>query len=228
MQQKLTDFWKAAYAFLHKNAYGVTLGICLLVIVGTAVYVRWPQKTQEEPQTEENVSAGAQDEAVQRLSDVTGPESTPAVTPTPAPLSMAYALAQPSCVWPLPGDVTREYSGHTLVYMPTLARYETHAGMDIAGKAGAQVVSPMSGTVASVHEDALWGGSITITHPDGLESTICGLKVNTALKTGLAVRAGETIGTLSGGIAYEAQEGTHIHWTLRRDGKTIDPRQIVR
>lgn len=230
MQQKWMNAVKTARAFLKRNAYGVTLGVCLAVIVGTAVYVRWPQATPQPPQTE-NIAAGAEDEGVQRLSDVERPEttpvSTPVSTPTVAPLSMAYALAQPACVWPIAGRVTREFSGDTLVYMPTLARYETHAGVDIAGETGTPVAAPMSGTVSAVGEDALWGGSITITHPDGLESTICGVKVNNALKNGLAVRAGETIGTLSGEIAYEAQEGAHIHWALRRDGKPIDPRSIV-
>lgn len=226
--QKWMNGLKAARAWTKKHAYGVTLGICLAVIVGTAVYVKWPQMPQEAQQQGENVPVGAEDENVAHLADVHGTASeAPAAESTASPLSMAYALAQPTCVWPLSGQVTRGYSADTLVYLPTLARYETHAGVDIAGSAGDGVVSPMSGTVAAVHEDALWGGGITITHPDGLESTIYGVKVSSALKAGLAVRAGETIGTVNESIAYEAQDGAHIHWTLRRDGKAMDPQTLA-
>lgn len=231
--QKWTKWLKAARAWTAKNAYGVTLGICLAVIVGTAVYVKWPQQSLDAPQGE-NVIVGAEDENVEHLADVQGTAgaastapTAPTAEPTASPLSMAYTLTQPTCVWPLSGNVTREHSADTLVYMPTMARYETHAGVDVAGKVGDEVVSPMSGTVAAVHEDALWGGGMTITHPDGLESTIYGVKVNSALKAGLAVRAGEVIGTVNESIAYEAQDGVHIHWTLRRDGKPIDPRTLA-
>lgn len=226
--QKWTQWLQAARAWTVKNAYGVTLGICLAVIVGTAVYVRWPREVAQAPENESNLAVGIEDEGVEHLADVqstTGLQPTEA--PTATPLSMAYAITQPKCVWPVTGSVTREHSGDTLVYMPTLARYETHAGVDIAGTAGDTVVSPMSGTVAAVHEDALWGSGVTITHPDGLESTLYGVKVNSALKEGLAVRAGEAIGVLSDSIAYEAQDGAHVHWVLRRDGAPIDPRGMT-
>lgn len=229
MQQKIRAFALALAAFLRKNAYGVTLSVCLAVIVGTAVYVRWPQ---EQTPPEENIAADAPDKQVDRLADVLkAPEAQTTMHPpaeTAAPLSMAYALSMPGCVWPLEGAVSREHSAQKLIYMPTMERYETHSGVDIAGEPGVQVVAPMSGTIKSVGTHALWGGSVVITHPDGLESTIHGVKAAGALRSGLAVRTGEGIGTLEEAIPYERREGAHIHWSLTRDGVPVDPRQMIR
>ena len=226
MQQKMTEWMRVCGAFLQRNAYGVMLGICLMVIAGTAVYVRWPQEKTVLP-PEENIAAGAEEENVERLADVL---VTQTIGPawTAAPLSMAYALGTAGCVWPTEGAVSREHDAQKPVYMPTMERYEVHTGVDIAAEAGVAVVSPMSGTVKAVYAQALWGDTIVLTHPDGLESTLHGVKANGALKAGLAVRAGETIGTVGEVIPYESREGAHVHWTLTRDGAAIDPRQQIR
>lgn len=226
MQDGTKVFLEKVRAFLQKNAYGVTLGVCLAVIVGTAIYVRWPQEEAIVPEEEFRIT-GAQDESVQRLSDVQTTQ-LPSVAPTAQPLSVSYAISAPTCVWPVSGSVMREHSADRLVYMTTMERYETHAGVDIAGEKGERVVSPMSGTVGRVYKDALWGQCIVLAHPDGLESTICGVKANAGLREGVAVGAGEAIGVISGDIAYESHEDTHVHWTLTRDGAPIDPRSMVR
>lgn len=226
MQHGYKMFFEKMRAFLQKNAYGVTLSVCLAVIVATAVYVRWPQEEMNVQEEEFHIT-GAQDENVQRLSDVQTTQ-LPDVVPTTQPLSMAYAISAPTCVWPVSGSVIREHNVDRLVYMDTMDRYETHAGVDIAGEKDESVVSPMSGTVRRVYTDALWGQSVVLTHPDGLESTIYGVKANAGLREGVAVGAGEVIGVISDDIAYESREDTHIHWTLMRDGASVDPRSMVR
>ena len=140
---------------------------------------------------------------------------------------MVYAIQTPSCVWPVEGNITREHSGNTPVYMKTTDSYEIHQGVDILAKKGTAGKAPLSGTVLTVFQDALWGDGIEIAHPDGLKSKIYGVQCNAALKPGLAVRAGEEIGRANASIAYEREEGEHIHWTLLRDEKAIDPRTAV-
>lgn len=228
MQPKIQSIWRRAGAFLRKNAYGVTLGACLTVIIATAVYVRVgeadvPSQPEPTPPFQE-IAAGAQDAQVERLSDVIGTTALPGST-TAAPLSIAYTLGASGGVWPLAGPVLREFDAQNLVYMPTMARYELHRAMDIAGEAGEAVAAPMSGTVRAVYTDALWGGTIVVTHPDGMESTLCGVRAD--VQTGAAVRAGDRIGTLEESIPYERSEGAHIHWMLTRDGAAVNPREMT-
>lgn len=233
-RKKWIEWFSKAREFAQRNAYGLTLGVCLAVIMGTAVYVRWPRGEQPQPAEIGNQSVGAQDENVQRLSDVLETQSpqpsaalaTPVPLPTATP-SMAYAIASPACVWPVEGDVSRGYNPDSLEYDPTMDAYQTHSGVDIPAEAGEEVKSPMSGTVSALLKDALWGNGIAITHPDGLSSTLYGVSVNAALKEGLAVRAGEAIGKLDASIACEAEQGVHLHWALERDGEGIDPREAV-
>lgn len=141
-------------------------------------------------------------------------ESAPANTsPEPQPLSY---------VMPLSGEIFNPYSNGELVKNTTLKEWRTHDGIDIKADKGSTVMAVCAGQISSVTDDALYGVSVEILHPDGVTSVYCGLDKKTAVKKGDEVKAGQAIGVL-GSIPCEISDPTHLHFAMKQDGKWLDP-----
>jgi murein DD-endopeptidase MepM/ murein hydrolase activator NlpD len=105
--------------------------------------------------------------------------------------------------------------------------YETHPGVDLSAKSGTQLLSPADGEVvlADPNNNPKCGGTLDIQFGDGFWCRFCHVK-SFSVKKGDKVKQGQVIG-LSGGDANDAGHGNsknaHIHFTLKKDGKLVDP-----
>ena len=118
------------------------------------------------------------------------------------------------------------YSGGQLVKNKTLNVWRTHDAIDLQGEKGAAVRAIGDGKVVSVTNDALWGGMVQVEHPDGYTSCYSGLAVKEGIKAGEQVVSGQEIGTL-GDIPAEISAEPHLHFSLLKDGKAVDPGEIL-
>ncbi len=101
---------------------------------------------------------------------------------------------------------------------------EAHPGVDIAVPIGTAVRASGGGTVLQSGVDAEYGIFVLLEHPGGLQSMYGHLSRST-VASGQAVDAGEVIG-LSGNTGRSS--APHLHFEIRRDGKPIDPRTLVK
>ena len=147
---------------------------------------------------------------------------TAAAAPEPLPDSPTFAYTLPL----EGGKVLNPYSGGQLVKNKTLNVWRTHDAVDIQGEKGARVYAIGDGVVASVTNDALWGGVVQIDHPDGRSSVYSGLVTGERIKAGTEVLAGEELGTL-GDIPAEISAEPHLHLALTREGKAVDPAEVL-
>jgi hypothetical protein len=104
--------------------------------------------------------------------------------------------------------------------------YEVHPGVDLATPSGTPVKAPMDGEVVNVNNNGhLCGGTIDIDYKNGFWSRFCHIK-RIDVGKGQVVKAGQVIG-LSGGDRNDPQrgnsKGAHLHFTLKKDGKLVDP-----
>ena len=126
-------------------------------------------------------------------------------------------------VWPLAGEIERDYSVSALHYDVTMHDWRTHSGIDIAGAEGASVVAARGGQVASVESDSLYGTVVTIDHGDGMHSVYANLSEQTAVNAGEWVDAGVVIGTIGHSALGEVSQAPHLHFELKRSGASVDP-----
>ncbi len=103
----------------------------------------------------------------------------------------------------------------------------THEGVDIAAPLGAQVMAVSGGVVAEIAEDDLYGTTVRIDHPNGLQSVYCNLAVEPTVYVGDNVSVGEIIGAVGDTALCETNEVTHLHFELRRDGLSVDPSELL-
>jgi murein DD-endopeptidase MepM/ murein hydrolase activator NlpD len=148
----------------------------------------------------------------------------PALRARPAGSQTVYetGLSAPSH-WPLeePGYVTR---GQAADGPSPNTGGEAHPGIDIAVPIGTPVRASGGGSVLQAGDDSEYGLFVLLEHPGGLQS-MYGHLSRTAVAAGQAVDAGAVIG-LSGNTGRSS--APHLHFEIRRDGKPIDPRTLVK
>lgn len=109
--------------------------------------------------------------------------------------------------------------------------YEIHPGVDIPVPSGTQIKAPLDGIVgtANINHNRQCGGTIDIDYGNGFWSRFCHCK-RIDVKQGDVVKRGQVVG-LTGGAKGETgagnSTGPHLHFTLKKDGKQVDPLQYI-
>lgn len=126
---------------------------------------------------------------------------------------------------------TLTYDGHngTDIRLPTLAAQK--AGVDVLAAADGKVARIRDGmqdvSIAGQGRESVanteCGNGAVIDHGNGWETQYCHMAMGSlAVKPGDTVRAGERIGRI--GLSGMT-EFPHLHFTVRRDGRVVDPFQ---
>jgi murein DD-endopeptidase MepM/ murein hydrolase activator NlpD len=118
--------------------------------------------------------------------------------------------------WPLRGAITAAYGRR--------GKQAHHSGVDIDGRKGDPIVAAASGTVIRSGIDGQYGRVVILDHGDGL-TTLYAHASRLLVKAGDKVEAGDRIAEVGGsGNA----RGTHLHFEVRRDDRTVDPVPLLR
>ena len=97
--------------------------------------------------------------------------------------------------------------------------YESHNGADIGAARGSAVLAAKSGRVIQAGWNGGYGISVMIAHDDGI-TTLYGHMDGCSVSVGQTVSQGETIGFCG---STGNSTGAHIHYTMYKNGSTIDP-----
>ncbi|MDR2665329.1 MAG: M23 family metallopeptidase [Oscillospiraceae bacterium] len=197
------------------------------------------QSTQPTPpaQSGARVDASAKDPA---------PATAPAAEPAPAAApentsapaeaeiagddgAAASAPVKPlEFVRPLAGEIIFPYSIDELVYNATMGDWRVHDGIDIAGVIGTKVVSVADGEVADIVDDDLLGTTVSIDHGRGIVSRYSNLASVPAVQKGDKIAMGAVIGSIGDTALGEAGEPSHLHFSMTKDGKSVDPAEYLK
>ncbi|HEV8264378.1 MAG TPA: M23 family metallopeptidase [Gemmatimonadales bacterium] len=101
---------------------------------------------------------------------------------------------------------------------------ESHPGIDVAAPVGTPVRASGGGSVAATGFDPDYGLFVLLRHPSGYE-TMYGHTSRLLVAEGDEVQAGQVI-ALSGSSGRST--APHLHFEIRRDGKSLDPLTLVR
>ena len=126
-------------------------------------------------------------------------------------------------IFPVEGQVIKEFAKDNLIYSETLEEWITHLGIDIKADRTTIVKSVADGTVKSIKNDPRYGLTVTIEHSDGYTSVYSSLLTAEFVKEGEKVTQGQTIGTVGNSAVFEVAEDNHLHFELLKDGSNINP-----
>ena len=108
---------------------------------------------------------------------------------------------------------------------------ETHPGVDIPVPSGTPIKAPLDGIVktANISHNRMCGGTIDIDYGNGYWSRFCHCR-KIDVKPGDIVKRGQVVG-LTGGRKGETGAGNsggpHLHFTLKKDGRLVNPMDHV-
>jgi murein DD-endopeptidase MepM/ murein hydrolase activator NlpD len=101
--------------------------------------------------------------------------------------------------------------------------YEFHAGMDIDGERGDQVIAAANGTIIKAEWQGGYGNMIEIDHGNGLV-TRYGHLSKIEIEVGDVVQRGQLIGLVG---TTGRSTGPHLHYELRLNDRAINPRRFL-
>jgi murein DD-endopeptidase MepM/ murein hydrolase activator NlpD len=125
-------------------------------------------------------------------------------------------------IWPVYGAITSYYGWRRDPF--NRSRRHLHNGIDIKGNTGTPIRAAMAGRVSAVGYDSVFGNYVIISHHSGYR-TLYGHMHVIRTKTGAYVSQGERIGDVGN---TGQSTGPHLHFTVYKNGATINPRSLMR
>jgi len=129
-------------------------------------------------------------------------------------------LASVPSVWPVRGWVTSDFGSRL---DPYTSERVMHAGLDIAGPHGKEIVAPSDGTVVFAGLEGGYGNVLVIDHGYGIK-TRYGHLMAILVKPGEKVKRGEVIAQLGN---TGRSTGPHCHYEVRVNGIAQNPRKFI-
>lgn len=121
---------------------------------------------------------------------------------------------------PVPGKITSPFG---MRMHPTLHVWKMHEGVDMTGAEGTPIRATKSGKITARRYNDVGGNEIVIDHGHGLTSGYSHLSAF-AVQIGDYVRKGQVIGYVG---STGRATGPHLHFSMKRDGKFIDPAKYI-
>ena len=165
------------------------------------------------------------------LSEIAPVEYEPEESVLPADLNesvpkeetIAETASEIEVVWPVEGEIQRDYSMDALQYDQTMSDWRTHDGMDLSAEIGTKVLASRSGTVLRVYSDDLYGTTVVIDHGNGLVLSYANLEQIPTVYEGDAVAAGAVIGSVGDTAKCESLQESHLHLSAELNGESVSP-----
>ena len=206
------------------RGYYIALALCLAA-VGTIGYFALRERPVTVKQQEPAPTLDIQPAPTQPVV-----KPAPVVIPEPEPQPEINEPAEllPQVVSPLDGTTVTVFSMTELMYDETMADWRTHDGVDIKAEEGDAVKTAADGTVKMVRYDDLMGVTVVIAHADGYETQYSSLQQEPPVEQGKTVKAGDIIGRVGSTAAAEGDVGPHLHFSVSKDGKVVNPSEYVK
>jgi len=135
-----------------------------------------------------------------------------------------FPAPPPRWVWPTYGQITSPFGWRTVPFR------SFHDGIDIANRAGTPILAARSGSVIEAGWCSGFGYCVKINHGGGVTTTYGHMLRQPRVAGGDTVAAGDPIGLM--GSTYDRagggySTGVHLHFTVKVDGKAVNPRKYL-
>jgi murein DD-endopeptidase MepM/ murein hydrolase activator NlpD len=195
------------------------------VTAPTVVPPLLPDAPSEEPQARIEASPAepliaALHRSAKQLGEVAASQERSLAEVTGQLESKRAHLAATPAIWPAKGWLTSRFGTRT---SPFTNQKQFHAGIDIAGERGTDVVAPAQGRVVFSGSRGPLGKSVIIDHGYGVR-TQYGHSDEIYVKTGETVQRGQRIAALGNS---GRSTGPHLHYVVEVKGKAVNPLDYI-
>jgi len=131
-----------------------------------------------------------------------------------------HHLASTPAIWPTKGWLTSRFGNRI---SPFTGGRQFHAGIDIAGAEGTNVIAPARGRVAFAGKRGPLGNSIIVDHGYGIR-TLYGHADKLFVQRGQEIERGQVIASLGNS---GRSTGPHLHYVVEVKGKAVNPLDYI-
>jgi hypothetical protein len=131
-----------------------------------------------------------------------------------------HRLASTPAIWPTKGWLTSRFGNRI---SPFTSGRQFHAGIDIAGARGTDVIAPARGRVVFSGKRGPLGQTVVIDHGFGIR-TLYGHVDEAFVKRGHDVERGQVVASLGNS---GRSTGPHLHYVVEVKGKTVNPLDYI-
>ena len=231
--------------FISKNNFYVVLGICVLIVGATAVFVSMQNIPLPEDKYSLENQSPAKEESLnppdssiednsQSVNTVDSSISTEDSSKATEDISKATvnnndsALQTVSFVAPIMGEILVNQSLDKPVYSVTLADWRTHKGIDISAAIDTAVKNAANGTVAEIKNDFAMGKMVIVDNGAGYKSIYSNLGDCSLMTVGKELKQGDVIGSVGNTAIYESSDAPHLHFEITKNDVAVDPVQMIK
>jgi murein DD-endopeptidase MepM/ murein hydrolase activator NlpD len=131
-----------------------------------------------------------------------------------------HRLASTPAIWPAKGWLTSRFGNRI---SPFTGARQFHAGIDIAGARGTDVIAPARGRVVFAGTRGPLGRTLVIEHGYGVR-TLFGHNDENVVKRGQKVERGQVVASLGNS---GRSTGPHLHYVVEVRGKAVNPLDYI-
>lgn len=156
---------------------------------------------------------------------VTEPVAEAPVTepePADAPVVELNFTPESRLLWPVSGEVIREFSMDTTVWFSTLKQYKCSDAIQIQSSSGTEVLAAANAQVLAVGATDELGSFVLMDLGNGYRAEYAQL-TDIIVSPGDYITAGSPIASVSAPTYYYAVDGDHLYFQLTHDGELLDP-----
>ncbi len=157
----------------------------------------------------------------------TAPTARPKPAPTPEPAPQIVRAARVATwVWPTSGDITSPFGYRDF----EVGGSSFHNGIDISNSRWTPIVAARSGTVIEAGWCSGYGYCVIMDNGGGYTTEYGHMASSPVVYAGQELRAGQSIGYM--GSTYDAagggySTGVHLHFTIKINGRAVDPLRFL-
>lgn len=206
-----------------KDRVAIALVLCFSVVALASVFT---VKSSLDKINLSNKSTTVAQNSKPEEQTVTKPVPTVDSMDNPASKSEADSSgksATSAWIMPVDGTVSIKYSTDVPIYSKTLDQYMVHNGVDISAPLDTQVKAAAAGTVVNVYKDDALGTTIVINNGNGFTTTYSNLSIDSMVEQGDVVKKGDVISGVGDTSLFEALDGPHLHFEMKKDGQLVNP-----
>lgn len=231
MKENFKNYWK-------KNGFYMVLTGALVVVLGISGIAGY-RSGMKDKAAAENAAEFSQAEnapevldetpavAVGNTTDIENAVAESVAEAEAANASVAETFGDDAeMVWPVEGEILKEYSPDKTIYFETLDQYKCNPALMIKADVNQEVVGAFGGTVESVTEDSVNGTMITVDMGNGYKA-VYGQMKDVNVKEGDKVVKGQAIGNVAQPTKYYTEEGSHLYFEMTKDGTPVDPQNYL-
>lgn len=209
----------------------ITAVLCLIIIVVSGIYTANDTKSADEISTVSYEDEIIENEPDNEPESVKIPQKDNKSTSEGGVLKVSDVPTEKfELIMPIKYEerkIQKIFSLDALIYSVTMEDYRIHTGLDIACPINTHVYSAGDGTITFAGEDAFMGYTIEIEHSGGYKTVYSNLSSCDMVENGQSIKKGEIIATTGQTASSEILDAPHIHFEVLKDGKHINPLDII-